>query len=135
MITITHIIRRRPSFVCMEAQSLLTPSRQSVDFHNTPAAHPLSDYGQGFLPSLGTRSLQDSSHRHRTRTAGYLEARSSCTCCLALCLAMNRPIAVNSYTMLASIIMIAIATKLVVLITALLFSQTVPALHGKSHPA
>jgi hypothetical protein len=34
---------------------------------------------------------------------------------------MNRLITVNSYTMLANTVMIAIATKLVVLITALLF--------------
>jgi hypothetical protein len=37
---------------------------------------------------------------------------------------MNRLIAVNSYTTLANIPMIAIATKLVMLIMALLFSQS-----------
>ena len=36
---------------------------------------------------------------------------------------MNRLITVNSYTMLANTLMIAIATKLMVLMTALLFSQ------------
>jgi hypothetical protein len=43
---------------------------------------------------------------------------------------MNRLITVNSYTMLANTLMIAIATKLVMLITALLFGQL--ALHGRS---
>jgi hypothetical protein len=38
---------------------------------------------------------------------------------------MNRLITVNSYTMLANTLMIAIATKLMVLMTALLFSQPV----------
>ena len=37
---------------------------------------------------------------------------------------MNRLITVNSYTMLANTLMIAIATKLMVLMTALLFSQS-----------
>ena len=36
---------------------------------------------------------------------------------------MNRLITVNSYTMLANTLIIAIATKLMVLMTALLFSQ------------
>jgi sorbitol-specific phosphotransferase system component IIBC len=43
---------------------------------------------------------------------------------------MNRLIMVSSYTMLANTLMIAIATKLVMLITALLFS--LPVLHGRS---
>ena len=43
---------------------------------------------------------------------------------------MNRLITVNSYTMLANTLMIAIATKLVMLIMALLFSQ--PILRGRS---
>jgi hypothetical protein len=58
----------------------------------------------------------------------YLRARSSCS--LSFCSAMNRLITVNSCTMLASTIMIAIAKKLMMLMTALLFSQ-----HGKKAPA
>jgi hypothetical protein len=63
-----------------------------------------------------------------THGAGYLRARSSCS--LSFCSAMNRLITVNSYTMLASTIMIAIAKKLMMLMTALLFSQ-----HGEKAPA
>jgi hypothetical protein len=49
---------------------------------------------------------------------------------VVLCSAMNRSTTVNSYTMLASTIMIAIAKKLMMLITALPFSQ-----HGEKAPA
>ena len=50
---------------------------------------------------------------------------------------MNRLITVNSYTMLANTIMIAIATKLIVLITAVLFDQAgnkAPATTSRSGP-
>src|ERR1700751_3208175 len=56
-----------------------------------------------------------------THGAGNLRTRSSCS--LSFCSAMKRLITVNSYTMLANTLMIAIATKLMVLMTALLFSQ------------
>jgi hypothetical protein len=47
----------------------------------------------------------------------YLRARPSCSCCLSF-VRMNQPITVNSYTMLASTIIIATAIKVIVLMRA-----------------
>jgi len=82
----------------------------------------------GFFISLSTAAAAERSASQIL--AGYRRAGSSCGCCLSFCSTRNRLITVNSYTTLANILMIAIATKLVMLITALLFSQ--PVLRGRS---
>jgi hypothetical protein len=48
----------------------------------------------------------------------YLWARRSCSCCLSFCSVMNRLITMNSYTMLASTIIIATAITVIVLMRA-----------------
>ena len=90
--------------------------------HATGGAGAYGDLVEGVCVSS---ARQSDFSRHRawglTRSRSYF--------CLSFCSAMNRLITVNSYTILASIITIAIATKLAVLITALFFQ------HGEKAPA